>query len=679
MFSLFSVLFPDTTLYNTTDLRLIPVYLKQVPILLVGPGSVPKTEEARRMCDGAAHPVYVMPGDERKEFSRFPIVVAWNGRNHFVPTTLTDLDKVEAWKMGMAYKHMEGACQYLNEVNPLFTDENDKTNYETLLTFNIYLKNLCKKRAQQGGHSLTSLPSSTLGPEKGDTIFTPKLHSHTRGYGLTTPSPAIYTGVGGNIPVILESQPIAPTAPSTSVEASVEASTMTELETTEVGTSTTVIKKEDASVQTDELVPTQIVETEPDRILMDVDFPVEEIIIEEDPVEELEQEEAQAAATPASVSTGDMLDPQQVLKDARALIYGNKTPKEQKKKPAEKPLEKPPAKPVSKPPAKPSAPAKKPSDSGNKSENEKQISLFQRLSNPVFPGPAPDYGNKTEKPKPTKDRRKRVIEQEVEATKRQRRSPRQKTSTKDAGNKSKNVLPGVPSSAPIVIPPAPAPQPPVPERRRRQHSSQPQPQQHSVQLQPQQHSSQPQQSSSSQGNTLQGTTLHYVNKQRWFRCNICGKDYTHRSDARSHVEGHMGKNYACTECPLSYTTKKALNVHMKKHLGERRATCSECGFSSDDYGKMKIHSFQQHGIGEPPQACPVCNKTFENARSFSRHVENAHRDKDLQCPYCTKKFKHLQNLNIHLGADHKGMPKYFCPECGTFFSSENALAKHKHQ
>ena len=310
--------------------------------------------------DTSGHPVYLMPGNERKEFPRFPIVIAWNGQHHFVPTTLSNLDKIESWKMGMNFKHLEASTQYLDEINPQFTTQEDKDNFATMKNFVGYMKTLCKKRVQDLGHTLSSFPSSTVGPPSGDIIFTPKMHSHTRGYGLTAPTPSInFSSLGGNLPINIAGEDDEATAPKEVRDVGTD----TYVEVIDRSTATEDTPRIDASVQTvvsynqeedkqqleekeeqkviqeeiveeieqevieDEIVEEkdqegeEVEETEEDFIQMDVGFPLSEIVIDE------EEEDNEIVSVPSTVATGEEVTKEayKFLERARQVIgIGNK-------------------------------------------------------------------------------------------------------------------------------------------------------------------------------------------------------------------------------------------------------------------------------------------------------------------------------------------------------------------
>ncbi|CAF4670514.1 unnamed protein product, partial [Rotaria sp. Silwood2] len=76
----------------------------------------------------------------------------------------------------------------------------------------------------------------------------------------------------------------------------------------------------------------------------------------------------------------------------------------------------------------------------------------------------------------------------------------------------------------------------------------------------------------------------------------------------------------------TFTNKSALAKHKLTHSQDRKHVCAKCnkGFKRLDHlnGHMLTHE------EEKPHKCrvPNCNRTYCDARSLKRHIENTHQD-----------------------------------------------------
>ena len=124
---------------------------------------------------------------------------------------------------------------------------------------------------------------------------------------------------------------------------------------------------------------------------------------------------------------------------------------------------------------------------------------------------------------------------------------------------------------------------------------------------------------------------------------------------------------------------KNRTTHFKLvHLKQKRALCpvDKCNFSCNDFGIMKVHQYDDHGIGVEAR-CKDCNKKFGNFRVYERHIQACNLHKDKECPVCKKAYKSAERLSTHMDVAHKGSPKMICDKCGKIFTSKDSLRVHK--
>ena len=83
---------------------------------------------------------------------------------------------------------------------------------------------------------------------------------------------------------------------------------------------------------------------------------------------------------------------------------------------------------------------------------------------------------------------------------------------------------------------------------------------------------------------------------------------------------------------------KNRTTHFKLvHLKQKRALCpvDRCSFSCNDFDIMKVHQYDDHGIGVEAR-CKQCDKKFGNFRVYERHIQTCNLPKDKECPVCKR-------------------------------------------
>ena len=106
----------------------------------------------------------------------------------------------------------------------------------------------------------------------------------------------------------------------------------------------------------------------------------------------------------------------------------------------------------------------------------------------------------------------------------------------------------------------------------------------------------------------------------------------------------------------------------------KRATCSvdTCNFQCNDFGKMRVHEYEEHGIGEECK-CKFCGKKFNNFRVLDKHHKICQTEKDKDCPVCRKAYKSTERLVNHMETQHSDKPRLVCESCGGVFISPDSL------
>ena len=206
----------------------------------------------------------------------------------------------------------------------------------------------------------------------------------------------------------------------------------------------------------------------------------------------------------------------------------------------------------------------------------------------------------------------------------------------------------------------------------------------SLQLPPPLHPSKPPMSAKQAAPSLHlqqapSTSSSTATSGKKYKCKFCRYETDRKNDWENHCNIHTGLKFPCSSCDKEFSSIKNRTTHFKLvHLKQKRALCpvDKCNFSCNDFGIMKVHQYDDHGIGVEAR-CKDCNKKFGNFRVYERHIQACNLPKDKECPVCKKAYKSAERLSTHMDVAHKGSPKIICDQCGKIFTSKDSLRVHK--
>ena len=79
-------------------------------------------------------------------------------------------------------------------------------------------------------------------------------------------------------------------------------------------------------------------------------------------------------------------------------------------------------------------------------------------------------------------------------------------------------------------------------------------------------------------------------KEKPYKCDVCGKAYTHPTNLKIHKQEHSGiKPFQCEQCGKTFRTTNRLKMHQTSHTGEKKFPCSDCGKNFTNNTKVKRH------------------------------------------------------------------------------------------
>nr|XP_033324810.1 zinc finger protein 836-like isoform X1 [Megalopta genalis]XP_033324819.1 zinc finger protein 836-like isoform X2 [Megalopta genalis] len=138
-----------------------------------------------------------------------------------------------------------------------------------------------------------------------------------------------------------------------------------------------------------------------------------------------------------------------------------------------------------------------------------------------------------------------------------------------------------------------------------------------------------------------------VGKKFKCQCEICFKEFGHKSNLFIHMRTHNGERpYKCSQCEKCFTHSGNLAIHMRTHSGERPYGCQICGKMFSHSGNLSTHLRTHSGV--KPYKCSICGKEFRHSGNLSIHERIHSGIKPFQCKVCGKDFYHSGNLTTHM-------------------------------
>lgn len=160
------------------------------------------------------------------------------------------------------------------------------------------------------------------------------------------------------------------------------------------------------------------------------------------------------------------------------------------------------------------------------------------------------------------------------------------------------------------------------------------------------------------GKTSKSLSLTSPGKKHICRCEICFKEFGHKSNLFIHMRTHNGERpYKCKQCDKCFTHSGNLAIHMRTHSGERPYACQVCGKMFSHSGNLSTHLRTHSGV--KPYKCSVCAKEFRHSGNLSIHERIHSGIKPFKCQVCAKEFYHSGNLSTHM-KKHLNATNYVC-------------------
>ena len=118
--------------------------------------------------------------------------------------------------------------------------------------------------------------------------------------------------------------------------------------------------------------------------------------------------------------------------------------------------------------------------------------------------------------------------------------------------------------------------------------------------------------------------MHEHYKHDALTCIHCGLHFTRKNNLWYHIRTkHLGRRFVCPQCQRTFVTNSGLNSHVK-HIHEKvsRYKCEVCGKRYTDRSNYFDHIATHSGVKR--NVCPICQRQFTFKHSVKAHVVRVH-------------------------------------------------------
>ncbi|CAH1112096.1 unnamed protein product [Psylliodes chrysocephalus] len=167
------------------------------------------------------------------------------------------------------------------------------------------------------------------------------------------------------------------------------------------------------------------------------------------------------------------------------------------------------------------------------------------------------------------------------------------------------------------------------------------------------------------------------NGEKKYECNICNKKFSQSSHLNVHIRNHTGQNkpHICNICGKNFTMNSKLVAHMRIHTGIKQYTCDFCKMSFATNSQLKKHSMIH--TGEKPYPCWQCGRSFRRKETRDTHLRYHTGERPYTCAICSKKYVAASHLRGHMKT-HSNDRKHECMICLQKFFDSKTLKNHLH-
>ncbi|XP_053696779.1 zinc finger protein 62 homolog [Sabethes cyaneus] len=176
----------------------------------------------------------------------------------------------------------------------------------------------------------------------------------------------------------------------------------------------------------------------------------------------------------------------------------------------------------------------------------------------------------------------------------------------------------------------------------------------------------------------------FVNRQPYYKCELCGKAYHSQHGLDCHRSVHQEfQRFNCDVCQKAFANVKDMNYHKKRVHVEASYVCDVCGKGFKLHTQLKVHA-QIHQQQKRHQ-CEFCGKSFAQRNGMTAHLRIAHAEqlgtaalaeREITCDLCGKKLKGKICLKLHMKL-HADDRNFACSYCDKKFIVKQDKIRHE--
>ena len=139
-------------------------------------------------------------------------------------------------------------------------------------------------------------------------------------------------------------------------------------------------------------------------------------------------------------------------------------------------------------------------------------------------------------------------------------------------------------------------------------------------------------------------------------CSVCSKRFTTRSGLYEHMQKERGLfRYQCEICLKQFRVKSHLDGHMNKHTGFKPYECEKCkksfNYGSALYRHQKIcrkETKEKDKKDEYIFKCDQCNHVLSTSVILKAHKSEIHGNNVFRCKVCDKTYQWAASYYRHI-------------------------------
>lgn len=139
-------------------------------------------------------------------------------------------------------------------------------------------------------------------------------------------------------------------------------------------------------------------------------------------------------------------------------------------------------------------------------------------------------------------------------------------------------------------------------------------------------------------------------------CSNCSDLFPTRNELLLHrLQAHHLQPHQCPDCMATFALADLLDQHLLTHTPSLPHACSHagCGKRFSLKAHVKTHERALHPLPRGPEhRCATCAKVFQSATRLSNHMAYHSDERPFACDVCQSTFKNRSTLSRHMNKSH---------------------------